>query len=869
MVRKNIKKILTYLLIGFIILLSLLYLYNTFNNNNSLNKTATDVELAIKNAIKELDESDEKAEIISSINASDNIISLNFQGLSDSQTNETVYNLINDYNAKSQFFVTGNQAAENSRFIKKLSKNKQHISSNTLYGKIKMETLNQIELVNDFVRANYIIKDISGKHPQYLMANSTKYTDDLLRAAYVSDNKGIIMPSAYLNYQSFKNYDELLDYIKSIDKGSIIMIKMDGVLTEEEYQTTIKNEKPAEDKKPSENINPDTDKEEVALTPEQRLIQLVEWFLKAVRELNYDLVYIEDLDNYKSKQNIVKESTISEDKVYVDNNAQINYTQENKNEEEDINENVLEQLRKDNKGRKAEQIHTIYTTEKALSYTFYGIENREVLESVLSNLDKLNAKATFFVSYQNVLNNMNEIKKINNKGHELGIALSESIAVDYYSTLNNIIKMQEAIYDATTQSVNLVRYPYYVDISNEVSEAISSASAKVVWDDISLANSNYGVNGKEEAIINGSFGQGNKFVQRGYNIYYRMDYYKNIKTIPNLMMRIHKEKIKPISYSDNDSTYAIKSIGSLLSSNEIYNYPVAKEDILPRFRNSIYPNQLKGISDEARFNLILDKYVGNPYTSSSATLPGFTQEEIDQIDISGRFTNDKVLFLTFDDWSSDKPINQILYVLNKHNVKGNFYIRTNYMLNNPNILRAIAKEGHDIGNHSDDHIPLANYDNENQEMNKYLSLSEHEVNVVKNDLLTAQNKLISVVGDVSINNRPALTNILRPPTLAISRSGLEGVLDLGFDYILSGNVSTHDYEIYDPVELADRLVNGFITEGGSNVEINNGTVYIMHMYDYVEKPYDSLNVTAEALDIVIPILKSKGYSFARVSDYLE
>ena len=32
---------------------------------------------------------------------------------------------------------------------------------------------------------------------------------------------------------------------------------------------------------------------------------------------------------------------------------------------------------------------------------------------------------------------------------------------------------------------------------------------------------------------------------------------------------------------------------------------------------------------------------------------------------------------------------------------------------------------------------------------------------------------------------------------------------------------------------------------------------------------DSSNITAKALDIAIPILKSKGYRFAKLSDYIE
>ena len=856
----SIRSKLRDVLIGFLVGVVSMFIQDiwTFENPEIIRR---EIEQEVEKALLELDKSSEFANIITSVETNDPILSLSFIGLSDDNTNKTVMNLLNAHKANTPFFVSGNTAAENSEFVKKLRKNKYSIESNTLHGKKHLEDLSNVELVNDLVRANFVIKNLTNIHPTYLIANSTNYTDEFLRVAYVANNKNVVKPSHFLNYQSFKSYDEVLNYFKKIDKGAIVVVKMDGILEEDEFESPIKDEKPAEDKRP----NTDDTQIETALTPQERLINMVEWILKAIKEIDYELVSFEDLSQYEFKHTI--EVPLIEIENPVSNNGS------NSLEPESNSNDYFETLRKENNGHKAQEIKTIHTTEKALTYTFYGIENGDVLEAVLDNLDVLSAKGTFFISQKNLINNTQEIETIHKRGHELGIALSEEVHYDFYSTIESILNMQEALYNMTSQEVKLVRYPYYVEINDDVLEAISSADALVVWDNLSMASSRFGPDGKEDDILVGSFGPGNMFVQRGYNIYYRMDYYNDHSVIPNLLLSIHQKKISPIAYSDanenNNSAYKIKSVGSLLASDEIYRYPVPYDSILSFNRNKIYPNHLAGLSDEQRFAIILNKYVGNPHTASESTLPGFNPLEITQIDTSGRFTNDKVLFLTFDDWSSDKPINQILYVLDKHDVKANFYIRTNYMLNNPNLLRAIAQEGHDVGNHSDNHMPLAGLDTASEGAYQYLSLSEKEVEVVKDDFLRAHNKLLSVVGDVQINGRAALTNIVRPPTLAISRSGLEGVLDLGFDYVLSGDFSSHDYEIYDPDVLADRLVNGFTTGGASEVLVENGTVYILHMYDFVEKSYDSLNVTAQALDIAIPILKSKGYQFARVSDYLK
>ena len=98
---------------------------------------------------------------------------------------------------------------------------------------------------------------------------------------------------------------------------------------------------------------------------------------------------------------------------------------------------------------------------------------------------------------------------------------------------------------------------------------------------------------------------------------------------------------------------------------------------------------------------------------------------------------------------------------------------------------------------------------------------------------------------------------------------MEAIFDMGFSHIVSGDFSTHDYEDTDAEFLADKIINGMVTGSGNIRKIQNGSILVMHMSDYKNIPIHSPNVTAEALDKAIPILKSNGYSFARLSDYLE
>lgn len=873
------------LLILVITVVASLKIVMDINKNKKILKDINEYDASkeIKLALDRLLKDDSKADIISKVNAQEKVVSLNFQGLSDSETNQQILDLIIKYDVKMDFFVPGILAAENSDFIKDLYSKGHRLGSNTLSQMKAMQKYSKEELIDDFVRTNIIFRAITKKEPTTLMCNSTIYTDDLLRAAYASGNKKIIETTEFLNYQSFRDYNQVLAYVNNTEKGSIITIKMDGTLEKNEYKASKEDEKPSLDKKPGIYKEESITEE---LSPEKRLIFIVDWLLKALKETNHKIVFAEELEHYGVSDTTKKDSedniSIKVEKNSIEREIKNNTIHSqaikdtNKLEQEYTGREKLDELRIKNKGKKAKEYNTIYTTEKALTYTFYGIYNNKALKRVLINLDVLKANGTFYVTRRDVMDNPDTIKEIAERGHEIGISLLESQDNDFYSILDTILFIQKNVYALTGQVPRLVRYPYYIKLDSEKLEAISSGSCDVVWHDVAVASSKIGKSANLNAILNNAFGQGNISARRGYIIYYRMDYYENSHTIPEAMLKIARDRIDTIAYNDgiinNGSNYAIKSLGSIIKGDKIYNYPLKEQDLLSVIKNAIYPGHLSKYGEPNKFDFMKSRYTGNPHVNNANTLPGFTDKELEQIDKTGRFTDDKVLFLTIDDWASDKSINQLLYILNKHDIKASFFIRTNYMQNNPNILRAIAEEGHDVGSHTDNHLPFAlgekNLD-ENDISSIYRSLNKTEVTERKNDLLISYNKLKNVIGDISIDGRPSLTTIFRLPTLAMSKIGMESILDMGFSYIVSGDFSTHDYEETDPEVLADKIIGGRTTDGGELITIQNGSILVMHMSDFKENPLNSSNVTASALDIVIPRLKQKGYRFARLSDYLK
>ncbi len=1069
-------------------ILGLLVIKSKLKNEKTESLFHYDASGLIDNAMEQLKTDSPEAEIVTDVQTTEKVIALTFKGLSDSGTNDKILDLMSEYGRKGTFFLPGIPAAEDSETVRHMAEDGHKFGSNTLSGLKHMEEYTQEQLVTDFSRTNDIIEKLTGQFPELVLCNGTTYTSGVLKAAYASGNKMAVSSGHFISYQSFTGYGQVLDYINALNYGTILTIKLDGALDEEEYEPKEVSAAPAEDKQPDAAGKAE---DKTALAKEERLLQILDWILLALDETNYKTVFAEELPDYEdmdfsmdfkdlreknggtlakvytkvitgenlisfSFRGIQEEDRLEEILVFLKENGlratffvtgndilnyedrirriineghqignggmtggelismgfdevcfeiykcgklleekfgiqtelfmpvygkynnlireaasaleyslvtysknpvtdkdksvkdimeyykngfqngdiiffRLDYYQDllqvvkhtfgllkernfeicsiraliaNRSVEmvnplgdsikaaagisaggsksaiksqnsEDGRKKQIEELRKKNKGALAKEISTVYTTEQALSYTFTGVRNTKVLKDVLNKLDELDAKGTFFVTEEEIKYDEDYIRQIAAAGHEIEICLEASAEINYYTVCDSILTIQEGVEKLSGKKPTLVRYAYMIDMTDEILEAVSSTGCTVVWQDISFASSKVGKQGTLEQVNQYVFNEGNISTRRGYIVFFRLDFYEDASLIGRLMLEFAENRMNTVAFKDeikdNGSSYRLETLKNLLNSRYVYEYPVAAVNILPSVKDKIYPGYLENMSSDDMFSYLQKRYIGNPNVSTSNTLPGFTEEERAGLNSTGTFTEDKVLFLTFDDWGSDKPINQILYVLRKYGIKADFFIRTNHIASNPNLLRAIAEEGHDVGSHSDEHLPFANSNNAQGEDDftaRYTSITAAEAAVRKEDLRLSYNKLQSVIGDIKTDGIPALNKIFRPPTLAMSKVGMETILDMGFDYIVSGDFSTHDYEMNDAEELANQILYGMPKENGTKTTLQNGSILILHMSDDSTTPTGENDITAEALDIAIPKLLEEGYHFAKLSQYL-
>lgn len=537
-----------------------------------------------------------------------------------------------------------------------------------------------------------------------------------------------------------------------------------------------------------------------------------------------------------------------------------------------LTEQQVSRLRQENGGALAEKVGYVYTAEPALSFLFYGVENQTVVSDVCRILSERGGKATFFVTFDQMAACAGQIGQILAEGHEIGIAyrVSSTYPATFDSVARYIHSCQEYLSWQYGVQAAVVMQTGGED-SEEIREAVSAMGCMMAAAGVTMTRTDHqGVTPEQvPEILTTELAKA--AVTRGAQIYFNMNLFDYDRT-PDprdggstvcgaLVDGVYTYFLDEIAYRnpetdqiEPDSYYQVKTCSDLRGGTLCY----TPNEIPPDCAISLENHCLLGIEDEnARREYLFSRYIGTPSARFAADLPGFEWWEVHKLNSVGRFTNDKVLFLTFDDWGTDASINHLLYVLEKNQVKATFFIRANNVQYNPNLLRAIAEKGHSIASHSFNHLPLANYV---EQTTSHADITEEEAETLRCDAVECYETLYRYVGDMTVDGRRALSTIYRPPTLGVSKSGINQLLDVGYSYVVSGDISTHDYRQESLEDMCEIMKRGDISSWAWR-GIVNGSVLVMHMSEDAQ-------YTAQALDIYIPIWKSQGYQFERVDTYL-
>lgn len=528
-----------------------------------------------------------------------------------------------------------------------------------------------------------------------------------------------------------------------------------------------------------------------------------------------------------------------------------------------------EALREKNEGRLAPKERFLTTTAQKVVLTFGGLTRKESVEDILDHLDRMGVKATFFLTELELRKHTDTVREIAARGHELGLGLRTGTDGDFYETCAQIERLQKNMQRLLGVRPVIARQVFGTEIPT-VNEAASAMGIELLGQTVNMVQTKDKEAKKVEDISDHLFGKFILAMGRGQIIYGRLDFLDDPTLTGGLLDWIKKNKVDSATYAtlldsphtnaENDSAYSMGAVREVLGDEaHRWTYPVPEEKALFSLRGE---GKRKPRTDRLFRHEFSARYIGSPKVTETDRIRGFSEAEMEQMDHTGivKDVRDNTIFLTFDDWGTDVSINHLLYVLRKHHAKGTFFIITWNVKNNPNLLRAIAEDGHDIASHTNRHRPMV-WQTSNYGGNM-TPMTEEEY---AEDVRLSYEELQKTVGDVMVDGKPALTHYFRPPTLAISKSGIRSIMDAGFSYIVSGYESTDDYATPSLQAMIGAISHGIYDEKGN---VRKGSILIMHMTDKAE-------YTAEALDYILTVNDArddndpKKFKMGRLSEYLK
>ena len=280
----------------------------------------------------------------------------------------------------------------------------------------------------------------------------------------------------------------------------------------------------------------------------------------------------------------------------------------------------------------------------------------------------------------------------------------------------------------------------------------------------------------------------------------------------------------------------------LIDSNRTINYPFFDNDNIDIFIENYLNMTSNNYSDdifidydgylkENKYYLSFYKYIVGSGKISNDIDSFIIDMDNDKVEkgIASTYMNDYIIYdndvisnkyiaLTFDD-GPNYNTNKVLDILEENNVPATFFVLGNRIKGNENILKRMVSSKMEIGNHTFNHLLLTKYKEDR----------------VKSEINDTSNLIFEVTGKYPTLFRPSYGSCNKM---------IRSVVDTP---IIIWDIDTLDWKYHNSRRISSRVIN----------KVKDGDIVLMH---------DIYSATANALEIIIPSLKSKGYTFVTVSD---
>lgn len=182
----------------------------------------------------------------------------------------------------------------------------------------------------------------------------------------------------------------------------------------------------------------------------------------------------------------------------------------------------------------------------------------------------------------------------------------------------------------------------------------------------------------------------------------------------------------------------------------------------------------------------------------------------------------KRIALSFDDGPRAETTPKVLEILKKYNVHATFYMMGSHVVNNEELVKQIAEEGNELGNHSYSH-PL---------------LTKKSAAEIYQEVHDTSEAIAKATGGLKPMS-------LRPPYGGFNKT----VADQAGIAIVNWSIDSYDWKYKDAAKTIERVKE----------TAHNGGILLMH---------DIHEESVEALPAIIEYLQSEGYELVTVSQLM-
>lgn len=224
------------------------------------------------------------------------------------------------------------------------------------------------------------------------------------------------------------------------------------------------------------------------------------------------------------------------------------------------------------------------------------------------------------------------------------------------------------------------------------------------------------------------------------------------------------------------------------------------------------PNNVQNLSTEQKPNEVQgqDKNIGQ----ANGNVQALPNRKVDP--------TKPMVALTFDDGPHPKYTERILKALEKHNGRATFFVVGNLIPKNESIIKKMAEQGNQIGNHSYNHKDLTT-----------LNATAIKSQMQKTDALIK--KITGYTPDIMRPTYGSVNNVVRKS------------VDMP---MIMWSIDTEDWKTRNTKKIVNHVMS----------KVQDGDIVLMH---------DIHQTTAEAAEIVVEKLSKQGYQLVTIEELFE